>query len=255
MRRVSRSISTSRSEGCPSSVCEAAGRGRQARPSSTTSGRSATARSPGSFGRDATGERRDRASPSETRLPGASTSSTCRPFGTFLRAGWSRSEGCSRRHQEIAPARRAFRARSAMPRGFWRRKPEHPSADHRCLRRSARCTTGLLINTKAVSLETLYELVTLDVKVDGQSIPLQDLGTGHQSALIIHLFRQFGEVTEGDTLFLFEEPGNHLHPSTIRPSGTTSGSCRPRRRRRCSSRHIRRSSSVTSASTISTRSR
>ena len=35
-----------------------------------------------------------------------------------------------------------------------------------------------MINTKAVSLETLYELVTLDVKVDGQSIPLQDLGTG-----------------------------------------------------------------------------
>ena len=85
-------------------------------------------------------------------------------------------------------------------------------ADHASFVSSTLHADKLSINTDAVSLETLYELVTLDVEVDSQTIPLQDLGTGHQSALIIHLFRQLGQVTEGDTLFLFEEPGNHLAP-------------------------------------------
>jgi energy-coupling factor transporter ATP-binding protein EcfA2 len=92
-------------------------------------------------------------------------------------------------------------------------------ADHATFVEGTLHADGLAINTEAVSLESLYQLVTLDVYVDGQSLPLEDLGTGHQSALIIHLFRQLGEVTEGDTLFLFEEPGNHLHPSTIRAIG------------------------------------
>lgn len=39
-------------------------------------------------------------------------------------------------------------------------------------------------------------------------------GTGHQSSVIIHLYRQLGELTGGHTLFLFEEPDNHLHPPT-----------------------------------------
>jgi energy-coupling factor transporter ATP-binding protein EcfA2 len=92
-------------------------------------------------------------------------------------------------------------------------------ADHMPFVKGTLRAEGLHINTEAVSLETLYELVTLDVDLNGHSIPLQELGTGHQSAVIIHLFRQLGQVTEGDTLFLFEEPDNHLHPATIRAIG------------------------------------
>jgi hypothetical protein len=74
-------------------------------------------------------------------------------------------------------------------------------------------------DTSEVTLENLYDLVTLKVLSNGATVSLGDLGTGHQSALIIHLYRQLGEVTSGDTLFLFEEPDNHLHPSTIRAIG------------------------------------
>jgi len=78
---------------------------------------------------------------------------------------------------------------------------------------------GLELDTSGVSLSNLYENVSLDVTIEEERAPMSDLGTGHQSALIIHLYRQLGEVSDGDTLFLFEEPGNHLHPTTTRAIG------------------------------------
>ena len=92
-------------------------------------------------------------------------------------------------------------------------------SDHKTFVEGTLQADKLSINTDDVSLEAIYEHVTFDVMVDGQAVPLQDLGTGHQSALIIHLHRQFGEVREGHTLFLFEEPETNLHPATIRAIG------------------------------------
>lgn len=78
---------------------------------------------------------------------------------------------------------------------------------------------GLELDTSNVSIDDIYKSAELRVNMPDESLLLSDLGTGHQSALIIHLYKQFGNSTDRDTLFLFEEPSNHLHPSTIRAIG------------------------------------
>lgn len=72
------------------------------------------------------------------------------------------------------------------------------------------------LDTSRLDVEALYDNIGLLVQIDENSIPLSSLGTGHQSAVIMHLYRRLGESMGGDVLFLFEEPDNHLHPSTIR---------------------------------------
>lgn len=72
------------------------------------------------------------------------------------------------------------------------------------------------IDTNRIDLDNLYEEVDITIQIEGRKVPLHDLGTGHQSALILHLHRQLGELQPGETLYLFEEPDNHLHPCTIR---------------------------------------
>jgi predicted ATPase len=74
----------------------------------------------------------------------------------------------------------------------------------------------LSLDTSQVDLEALYENIGLRVRINGRDKPLSALGTGHQSAVIMHLYRQLGEDMPGEVLYLFEEPDNHLHPSTIR---------------------------------------
>ena len=74
----------------------------------------------------------------------------------------------------------------------------------------------LSLDTSGLDIEALYENIGLRVHVGKSEQPLSSLGTGHQSAAIIHLYRQLGEDMPGEVLFLFEEPDNHLHPSTIR---------------------------------------
>lgn len=74
----------------------------------------------------------------------------------------------------------------------------------------------LTVNTNHVSLEDLYERVSLMVQKGGYSIPLSELGTGHQSAVVVNLYWQLGEQSPGETVLLLEEPDNHLHPSTVR---------------------------------------
>ncbi len=80
--------------------------------------------------------------------------------------------------------------------------------------------SSLILNTDEVSFNKLYESVSLDVNFKEMRVPLAKLGTGQQSAVIMHLYRQFGEEASGHALFLFEEPDNHLHPSTIRAIGS-----------------------------------
>jgi hypothetical protein len=74
----------------------------------------------------------------------------------------------------------------------------------------------LSLDTGEIDIETLYDNIGLNVHNGNGVLPLKALGTGHQSAVIMHLYRQLGETTPGEVLFLFEEPDNHLHPSTIR---------------------------------------
>lgn len=74
----------------------------------------------------------------------------------------------------------------------------------------------LTVNTDHVSLDDLYERISLMVKKGEYSVPLSELGTGHQSAVVVNLYRQLGEQSPGETVLLLEEPDNHLHPSTVR---------------------------------------
>lgn len=45
---------------------------------------------------------------------------------------------------------------------------------------------------------------------------MDKLGTGHQSSVILSLYRQIGSATGKFALYLFEEPDNHLHPTSLR---------------------------------------
>ena len=74
----------------------------------------------------------------------------------------------------------------------------------------------LSLDTSSVDIEGLYENISLRVHNGDSHQPLSSLGTGHQSAVIMHLYRQLGADMAGEVLYLFEEPDNHLHPSTIR---------------------------------------
>lgn len=79
---------------------------------------------------------------------------------------------------------------------------------------------SLDIDTEELDLDSIYQSVSLVANISGKKIPLQELGTGHQSAVIMHIHKQLGESYSGDALFLFEEPDNHLHPTTIRSIGS-----------------------------------
>lgn len=75
---------------------------------------------------------------------------------------------------------------------------------------------GLDIEASAIDLADLFEKLNLKITVNGHALPLAALGTGHQSAVIMSLHQQIGGQQPHGTLFLFEEPDNHLHPSTAR---------------------------------------
>lgn len=75
---------------------------------------------------------------------------------------------------------------------------------------------GLEIEQSAVDFSDLFEKLNLKVTFNGHDFPLSALGTGHQSAVIMSLHQQVGGQQPHGTLFLFEEPDNHLHPTTAR---------------------------------------
>jgi predicted ATP-dependent endonuclease of OLD family len=136
------------------------------------------------------------------------TAGGMKPFQRLLGAALRRS----RRQTDLSqPAEEA--------KDVLRNKADSILSEHASFAEDTLHVDGLELDTEKVTLEDLYEDVSLDVTVGGERTPMSDLGTGHQSALIIHLYRQLGEVSDCDTLFLFEEPGNHLHPSTTRTIG------------------------------------
>jgi predicted ATP-dependent endonuclease of OLD family len=77
------------------------------------------------------------------------------------------------------------------------------------------------LSTNDINLDHIYESLTLQVKNGVKSsMPMENVGTGHQSAVIINLYKQFGQSLDGKTLYLFEEPDAHLHPPTVREIGS-----------------------------------
>ena len=93
--------------------------------------------------------------------------------------------------------------------------------EHRSLANKMMNAVGFEASPGEIDLDHLYRQVKVSVEMnDGQKVPLEALGTGHQSLFIIHLYQQLGASTPGQSLYLFEEPDNHLHPATIRAVAT-----------------------------------
>lgn len=92
--------------------------------------------------------------------------------------------------------------------------------EQRSLVQSVLNARAIELSTEKIDLDSVYDNITLQIKDNAKnSMPIDCFGTGHQSAVIINLYKQFGESTPGKTLYLFEEPDAHLHPPTVRTIG------------------------------------
>jgi len=74
----------------------------------------------------------------------------------------------------------------------------------------------LIVDTSDIEIEKLLPTSGVKIKVDGKELGLDKLGTGHQSSVILKMYRQLGEQTDKFVLYLFEEPDNHLHPTSMK---------------------------------------
>lgn len=74
----------------------------------------------------------------------------------------------------------------------------------------------LEVDTDPISVDLLLDAVGLRVKFNDSTFELNKLGTGHQSAVVIKLFRELGVGSGRPVIYLFEEPDNHLHPTSIK---------------------------------------
>ncbi|SFP46612.1 AAA domain-containing protein, putative AbiEii toxin, Type IV TA system [Variovorax sp. OK605] len=74
---------------------------------------------------------------------------------------------------------------------------------------------NLLIDADALNLNLLLPLAGIKFKVNQRTLSLDKLGTGHQSSVILSLYRQLGTSSGKYVLYLFEEPDNHLHPTSL----------------------------------------
>lgn len=70
----------------------------------------------------------------------------------------------------------------------------------------------------ASSIDSGFALEQLGLEVDlvaAGVVPLEALGTGHQSQVVMNLFGSLGAAFQGQVLYMFEEPDNHLHPTAL----------------------------------------
>ncbi len=74
----------------------------------------------------------------------------------------------------------------------------------------------LLVDVDSVDLTKAFTTVGLKFRVGSQEHSLDKLGTGHQSAVILEMYRQLGEASKKFVLYLFEEPDNHMHLTAMR---------------------------------------
>lgn len=92
-------------------------------------------------------------------------------------------------------------------------------SEHKSLIQSILKADDLLLDTENLELDKAFSSLSILVQYKNDKIPLQSMGTGHQSTVILHLFRQYGLNSKTNLLYLFEEPDNHLHPTIIRSIG------------------------------------
>jgi hypothetical protein len=74
----------------------------------------------------------------------------------------------------------------------------------------------LSVDVDAIDIDSLLPMAGITFRVKQQESGLEKLGTGHQSSVILSLYRQLGAATGKFVLYLFEEPDNHLHPTSLR---------------------------------------
>lgn len=74
----------------------------------------------------------------------------------------------------------------------------------------------LSVDVEAIDIDSLLPMAGITFRVNRQESGLEKLGTGHQSSVILSLYRQLGAATGKFVLYLFEEPDNHLHPTSLR---------------------------------------
>lgn len=74
----------------------------------------------------------------------------------------------------------------------------------------------LVVDVDGIDLSKAFTEVGLKFKIGSREQSLDKLGTGHQSAVILELYRQLGESSNKFVLYLFEEPDNHLHLTSMR---------------------------------------
>lgn len=86
----------------------------------------------------------------------------------------------------------------------------------RDLSRSQLRVDQLVVDVDGIDLSKAFNDVGLKFKVGSREQTLEKLGTGHQSAVILELYRQLGESSNKFVLYLFEEPDNHLHLTSMR---------------------------------------
>lgn len=74
----------------------------------------------------------------------------------------------------------------------------------------------LLVDVDSVDLTKAFAAVGLKFRVGSEEHSLGKLGTGHQSAVILEMYRKLGEASKKFVLYLFEEPDNHMHLTAMR---------------------------------------
>jgi len=74
----------------------------------------------------------------------------------------------------------------------------------------------LEVDTTTVFVDSLVALTGIRVRSGTDDFALSKLGTGHQSAVVIKLYRELGTGSGKNVVYLFEEPDNHLHPTSIK---------------------------------------
>lgn len=74
----------------------------------------------------------------------------------------------------------------------------------------------LSVDADGIDIDSLLPMAGITFRVNRQESSLERLGTGHQSSVVLSLYRQLGAATGKFVLYLFEEPDNHLHPTSLR---------------------------------------
>lgn len=74
---------------------------------------------------------------------------------------------------------------------------------------------ALSVDASQIDILDLISSTSVNFSFNSRFLSIEKLGTGHQSAVILKLYRELGNSVEKPVIYLFEEPDNHLHPTSI----------------------------------------